>query len=63
IVGFEVGKARLSGGRRRPPAARHEGHGNTDNDSVAAVPIRARYHRQRGQKVPRRGVFCSYGRK
>ncbi|EJK57342.1 hypothetical protein THAOC_22623, partial [Thalassiosira oceanica] len=30
---------------------------------VAAAPIRARYHRQRGQKVPRRGVFCSYGRK
>ncbi|EJK62071.1 hypothetical protein THAOC_17333 [Thalassiosira oceanica] len=30
IVGFEVGKARLSGGRRRPPAARHEGRGNAD---------------------------------
>ncbi|EJK51698.1 hypothetical protein THAOC_29108, partial [Thalassiosira oceanica] len=29
-VGFEVGKARLSGGRRRPPAARHERRGNAD---------------------------------
>ncbi|EJK66913.1 hypothetical protein THAOC_12116, partial [Thalassiosira oceanica] len=30
IVSFEVGKARLSGGRRRPPAAWHEGRGNAD---------------------------------
>ncbi|EJK67297.1 hypothetical protein THAOC_11694, partial [Thalassiosira oceanica] len=29
-VSFEVGKARLSGGRRRPPVARHEGRGNAD---------------------------------
>ncbi|EJK67168.1 hypothetical protein THAOC_11835, partial [Thalassiosira oceanica] len=40
IVSFEVGKARLSGGCRRPPTARHEGRGwrQCRYDSVAAVP-------------------------
>ncbi|EJK53104.1 hypothetical protein THAOC_27527 [Thalassiosira oceanica] len=44
IVGFEVGKARLSEGRRRPPAARHDSHVKADtSDPVVAAPIRARY--------------------
>ena len=31
-----------------------------EDDHVVAAPIRARYHRRRGQKVPRRGVFCQH---
>ncbi|EJK64006.1 hypothetical protein THAOC_15305, partial [Thalassiosira oceanica] len=51
IVDLEARKARLSGGSVSTP--RHSG-----GDHVVAAPIRARYHPQRGQKVPRRGVFC-----
>ena len=52
-IATKASKARLSDGRRRPPG------GGGGDDPVAAVPVRARYHRRRGRKRPRRVVFCS----
>ncbi|EJK48711.1 hypothetical protein THAOC_32468, partial [Thalassiosira oceanica] len=46
-------KARISGGHRRPLAARHERLDIGGRDYVAADLIRARYNRHRGRKRPR----------
>ena len=55
----KASKARLSDGRWRPPAARRDRQGQGMHSGCAAVPIRARHHRRRGQKRPWCVVFCS----
>ena len=58
-IATKASKARHSDGRRRPPAARRDHQGI----AVAIMWIRDRYHRRRGRKRPRRGVFCSLVRR
>ena len=57
-LAIKASKARLSEGHRRPTAGRDCQPRHSGCNPVAAVPIRARYHRRRGRKRPWRGVFC-----
>ena len=56
-IDLEARKARLSGGRQRPPAARHEGRGNAETIPWRRFRSGPVHHRRRGQKVPRRARF------